>query len=71
MSAEDHSNTAVAEHFGLTLPSVGYWRKRYLSQGIDGYYDISCLRRPWSYEDDSVATLLNKVPNYKSRQAKD
>lgn len=24
MSAEGHSNTAIAEHFGLTLPSVGY-----------------------------------------------
>lgn len=39
MSAEGYSNTAIAEHFGLTLPSVGYWRKRYLGQGIAGLYD--------------------------------
>jgi putative transposase len=36
MSAEGYSNTAIAEHFGLTLPSAGHWRKRHLSQGIAG-----------------------------------
>ena len=61
MLAEGCSNTAIAEHFGLTLPSVGHWRKRYLSQGIAGLYDISRPGRPRSYNDDSVATLLNKV----------
>ena len=69
MSAEGHSNTAIAEHFGLTLPSVGYWRKRYLSQGIAGLYDISRPGRPRNYDDDSVATLLNKVLKEKPRQA--
>jgi len=34
MSAKDYFNTAIAEQFGLTLTSVGYWRRRYLSQGI-------------------------------------
>jgi putative transposase len=48
MSAEGYSNTAIAEHFGLTLPSVGYWRKCYLSQGIAGLYDISRPGRPRS-----------------------
>ena len=41
MSAEGCSNTAIAEHFGLTLPSVGYWRKRYPSQGSPGYMTLA------------------------------
>jgi transposase len=69
MSAEGYANTTIAGHFGLTLPSVDYWRKRYLSQGIAGLYDISRPGRPYSYDDDSVATLLNKVLKEKPRQA--
>ena len=61
MSAEGYSNNAIAEHFGLTLPSAGHWRKRYLSQGIAGLYDAARPGRPRSYDDDHIATLLNKV----------
>ncbi len=69
MSAEGYSNTAIAEHFSLTLPSVGHWRKRYLSQGIAGLYDVARPGRPRSYDDDSIATLLNKVLKNKPKRA--
>lgn len=69
MSAQGHSNTTIAEHFGLTLPSVGHWRRRYLSQGIAGLYDVARPGRPRSYHDDEIATLLNKVLQDKPRQS--
>lgn len=69
MSADGYSNTAIAEHFGLTLPSVGHWRKRYLSQGIAGLYDVARSGRPRSYDDANIATLLNKVLKDKPKRA--
>lgn len=69
MSAAGYSNTAIAAHFDLTLPSVGHWRKRYLNQGIAGLYDVMRPGRPRSYNDDRIATLLNKVLQDKPKQA--
>lgn len=66
MAAEGYSNTAIAEHFGLTLPSVGHWRKRHLSQGIAGLYEVIRSGRPRSYDADHIAALLNRTPNIKS-----
>jgi len=53
----------------LTLRSVGYWRKRYLSQGIAGLEDICRPGRPRGYDDDSVATRRNQMLKDKPRQA--
>jgi transposase len=69
MAAEGYSNTAIAEPFGWTLPSVGHWRTRYLGQGIAGLYDVAKPGRPRNYQDDQVAALLNKVLQDKPRKA--
>ncbi len=31
LAADGHSNTAIAETLGLSKPTVGIWRKRYLT----------------------------------------
>lgn len=61
MSADGMNNASIAEHFDMSRPIVGFWRKRYLTQGIAGLYDESRPGRPRSYQDEQVADLLNKV----------
>ncbi len=39
LAAERESNTSIAEHLGLSLPTVGIWRKRYLNHRIQRLYD--------------------------------
>ena len=29
-SAQGESNSAIAERFGLSIPTIGHWRKRFL-----------------------------------------
>ena len=32
LAADGHSNTDIAKRLGLSMPTVGTWRKRYLAQ---------------------------------------
>jgi DNA-binding NarL/FixJ family response regulator len=36
LAADGRSNTDIAEQLGLSKPTVGIWRKRYLSQRLQG-----------------------------------
>ena len=39
LAVDGHNNTAIAERLGLSMPTVGTWRKRYGSQRLPGLYD--------------------------------
>jgi putative transposase len=61
LSADGESNTDIAERLGLSKPTVGVWRKRYVMQRIAGLYDEPRPGGPRSIRDEQVATLLRKT----------
>ena len=46
---------------GLTGMTVGKWRKRYRELGLDGLHDELRSGRPRTYEDDTVAEVINRA----------
>jgi len=60
-AAEGMSNTEIAEKLGLSRPTVGTWRHRYLVQGITGLYDEAKPGAPRSIRDEQVAALLRRT----------
>ena len=55
------ANTAIAKRMGLTGMTVGKWRKRYLELGLEGLHDELRPGRPRTYEDDTVAAVINRA----------
>lgn len=46
---------------GLTRITVGKWRKRYRDLGLESLNDELRPGRPGSYEDDTVAEVINRA----------
>ncbi len=46
---------------GLTGMTVGKWRKRYREQGLEGLHNELRPGRPRTYEDDTVAEVINRA----------
>jgi putative transposase len=67
LAADGRSNTDIAEKLGLSKPTVGIWRKRYLSQRLQGLYDEPRPGGPRSIRDDEVAALIRKTLKTKPR----
>jgi transposase len=67
LAAEGESNTRIAEQLGLSLPTVGIWRKRYRTQRIQGLYDEPRPGGPRSIRDEEIATLLRKTVKTKPK----
>jgi len=61
MSAEGHSNSAIAQALGTCAPTVGMWRKRYLQRGVAGLYGEKPPGRPRTRDDEQVATLMRRA----------
>jgi putative transposase len=55
------TNTAIAKRMGLTGMTVGKWRKRYRELGLEGLHDELRPGRPRTYEDDTVAAVINRA----------
>jgi putative transposase len=55
------TNTSIANRMGLTGMTVGKWRKRYREQGLEGLHDELRPGRPRTYEDDTVAEVINRA----------
>lgn len=61
LAADGHSNTKIAENLRLSMPTVGVWRARYLTQRLAGLYDEPRPGGPRSIGDEEVATLIRKT----------
>ena len=60
-SAEGLTNTAVAKRLGISLPTVGRWRSRFLTAGLQGLHDEARPGRPRTYDDERVAAVINRA----------
>ena len=59
--AEGLTNAAVARRLNVSATAVGKWRRRYLEHGVSGLHDEVRPGRPRSYDDERVATLINRA----------
>ena len=69
LSAEGATNSAIARRFGVAVPTVAHWRKRYQAHGQAGLYGEQRSGRPRTHDDDRVAGLLNKVLQSRPKHA--
>ena len=60
-SAEGLTNAAVAKRVGVTPHTVGKWRRRFREAGIQGLHDEIRSGRPRTYDDDKVASVINRA----------
>ncbi|KPK80467.1 MAG: hypothetical protein AMS25_08945, partial [Gemmatimonas sp. SM23_52] len=67
LAAQGQSNSAIAQALGLSRPTVGLWRQRYLEQRIPGLYDELRPGGPRSIEDEQIARLIRKTLKTKPR----
>src|SRR5215207_7321768 len=61
LAADGASNTVIAQRLGLSKPTVGQWRQRYLRQRVQGLYDELRPGGPRSIRDEQIATLLRRT----------
>ena len=61
MAAEGMTNTAIAQRLELSLATVGKWRERYRTEGIQGLYGEARPGRPRTISDEKVAATIRKT----------
>jgi transposase len=61
LAAKGQYNTRIAQQVGLTSSMVGYWRKRFLGQGLEGLQDEPRPGAPRELGDERIAKLLRKT----------
>jgi transposase len=57
-SARGESNTDIAARLGLSKPTVGKWRARYVARGLDGLLDEPRPGAPRTVSDEDVERVL-------------
>ncbi len=57
-AAEGRSNTQIAGEVGVSLPTVGLWRRNFVARRIDGLTDAPRSGRPREIDDEDVARVL-------------
>ena len=60
-SAEGLTNAAVAKRVGVIPHTVGKWRRRFREAGVQGLHDEMRPGRPRTYDDDKVASVINRA----------
>ena len=68
-SADGMSNADIAKRLDASPFTVGTWRKRFLSDRMQGLHDELRPGRPRSMSDEEVATLINKALQTKPSNA--
>jgi len=68
-SAAGQTHRAIAGAIGISLPLVGHWRGRFLTQRLAGLYDVPRPGRPRTHDDEEVARLLRTVLRTRPRDA--
>lgn len=59
LSVEGLDNKQIAARLGISEPTVGIWRRRFIARGLEGLHDELRPGRPRSIADEQVAELLN------------
>lgn len=67
MAASGTSNSDIAKRLGMSKPSVGKWRARFLQSGIQGLHEELRPGRPRTITDEKVALLVRKTLNTKPK----
>jgi len=57
-AADGMTNTQIAGEVGVSLPTVGLWRRNFAALGLDGLCDAARSGRPREIDDDDVARVL-------------
>ena len=57
-AAEGASNTQIAAEVGVSLPTVGLWRRNFSERGLDGLQTAPRTGRPREIDDAEVARVL-------------
>ena len=57
-AAEGATNTQIAAEAGVSLPTVGLWRRSFSERGLDGLSDAPRSGRPRQIQDDEVQRVL-------------
>jgi transposase len=60
-SAEGATNTQIAGELGVSLPTVGLWRRNFSERGLDGLQTAPRAGRPRRIDDDEVQRVLAKT----------
>ncbi len=60
-AAQGATNTQIAGEVGVSLPTVGLWRRNFAARGIDGLSDAPRSGRPREIDDDEIARVLAKT----------
>jgi len=69
LAADGLNNSTIAMQLGLSRPTVGKWRRRFLSQGLVGLYEEARPGAPRTINDEKVAALLRQTLNSKPKAA--
>ena len=57
-AAEGATNTQIAAEAGVSLPTVGLWRRNFAERRLDGLADAPRSGRPRQIDDDEVQRVL-------------
>jgi transposase len=57
-AADGASNTEIAREIGVSLPTVGLWRRNFSERRMDGLHDAPRSGRPRAIDDDEVRRVL-------------
>lgn len=63
MAADGMTNSAIADKLEVSNPTVAKWCRRYIDGGLAGLYDLPLSGRPRTFDDDEVASLMQKALN--------
>lgn len=61
LAADGASNTEIAGKVGVSLPTVGLWRRNFCERRLDGLADRPRSGRPREIDDDEVQRVLAKT----------
>jgi transposase len=68
-AAAGESNTDIAADLGITLPTVGKWRQRFLEERLDGLVDEPRPGAPRTISDEKVIEVVTKTLETKPENA--
>ena len=60
-AADGETNLAIAQALGLNRITVGKWRDRFITFGVEGLYDEIRTGRPRTIDDERIAELINST----------